>query len=57
MLTAATKHANLPEPAIGQTGQNPGSVGFDDEGFMSEEELGDPGASLTQDDKIYLAMK
>jgi hypothetical protein len=57
MLTAATKHANLPEPAIGQTGQNPGSVGFDDEGFMSEEELGDPGASLTQEDKIYLAMK
>ena len=57
MLTAATKHANLPEPAIGQTGQNPGSVGFNEDDFMSEEELGDPGASLTQDDKIYLAMK
>ena len=25
--------------------------------YMSEDELGDPGAELTQDDKIFLAMK
>ncbi len=57
MLTVATRHADAPEPAIGQTGQNPGSVGFNEDDFMSEEELGDPGAELTQDDKIFLAMK
>ena len=57
MLTVATRHADAPEPAIGQTGQNPGSIGFNEDDFMSEEELGDPGAELTQDDKIFLAMK
>jgi len=42
---------------MGQTAQNPGSVGFEEDDYLSEDELGDPGAELTQDDKIYLAMK
>jgi hypothetical protein len=47
----------MPAAMVGQSGQNPGSVGLDEEDYMSEDELGDPGAELTQDDKIFLAMK
>ena len=56
LLTASTKHKEAPAVAV-PVGQLPGSVGFDESQFMSEDELGDPGAELTQDDKIFLAMK
>ena len=56
LLTASTKHKDAPAVAV-PVGQLPGSVGFDESQFMSEDELGDPGAELTQDDKIFLAMK
>lgn len=56
LLTASTKHKDAPAVAV-PAGQVPGSIGFDDSQFMSEDELGDPGAELTQEDKIFLAMK
>ena len=56
LLTASTKHKGAPAVAV-PVGQLPGSVGFDESQFMTEDELGDPGAELTQDDKIFLAMK
>ena len=56
LLTASTKHKDVPAVAV-PVGQLPGSVGFDESQFMTEDELGDPGAELTQDDKIFLAMK
>ena len=56
LLTASTKHKDAPAVAV-PVGQLPGSVGFDESQFMTEDELGDPGAELTQDDKIFLAMK
>ena len=57
LLTVNTQHTDMPAAMVGQSGQNPGSVGLDEENYMSEDELGDPGAELTQDDKIFLAMK
>lgn len=57
LLTVNTQHTDMPAAMVGQSGQNPGSVGLDEEDYMSEDELGDPGAELTQDDKIFLAMK
>ena len=57
LLTVNTQHADIPAAMVGQNGQNPGSIGLDEEDYMSEDELGDPGAELTQDDKIFLAMK
>lgn len=57
LLTVNTQHTDMPVAMVGQSGQNPGSVGLDEENYMSEDELGDPGAELTQDDKIFLAMK
>ena len=56
LLTASTKHKGAPAVAV-PVGQLPGSVGFDESQFMTEDELGDLGAELTQDDKIFLAMK
>ena len=41
-------------------GSVPGGIvpnAFDENNFMSEEELPDPALDLTQDDKVYLAMK
>jgi len=58
MMTATTKHFTAPEPQQQiSIGQLPGSIGMDESNFISEDELGDPGAGLTQDDKIFLAMK
>jgi len=57
LLTVNTQHTDMPAAMVGQSGQNLGSVGLDEENYMSEDELGDPGAELTQDDKIFLAMK
>lgn len=60
MLTASTKYAeaaaqNAMNP-IGQTGQAP-TQAMNEDDFISEDELIDTGAELTQDDKVYLAMK
>ena len=59
MLTAQTKHAEAaanPNP-IGQFGGDPGSVGFNEDLYMQEDEMIDIAADLTQEDKLYLAMK
>ena len=57
LMTAASKHAETAEQPQIPIGQMPGSVGMDETNFMSEDELIDTGADLTQDDKIFLAMK
>jgi len=66
-MSAETKHADAvaqgsmnpvtPPGSIGQQGVVPGSVGMNEEDYMSEDELVDLGAELTQEDKIMLAMK
>ena len=59
MLTAKTKYTdmeNMPNP-IGQFGGNPAAVNFSDDIYMQEEDMIDTAADLTQDDKLYLAMK
>ena len=67
LMSAETKHADAvaqgsmnpvtPPGSIGQQGVVPGSVGMNEEDYMSEDELVDLGAELTQEDKIMLAMK
>ena len=57
LMTAASKHAEAAEQPQAPIGQLPGSVGINENDFMSEDELIDTGADLTQDDKIFLAMK
>ena len=57
LMTATSKHLAAVEQPQMPIGQMPGSVGMDETNFMSEDELGDPGAELTQEDKIFLAMK
>lgn len=56
MMDAVTVHekklAGIPGPA-----ETPGGGFFDESKFISEEELPDPAAELTQEDKVYLAMK
>jgi hypothetical protein len=57
LMTATTKHeiaAAQPQMPIGQV---PGSVGMNENDFMSEDELIDTSADLTDEDKLYLAMK
>lgn len=60
MLTASTKYAEAAAQSvmnpIGQTGQAP-TQAMNEDDFISEDELIDTGAELTQDDKVYLAMK
>lgn len=48
----STKKASSYEQALGQL-KNP----FQENNFLAEEQLIDPGANLTKQDKIYLAMK
>lgn len=50
-LNSVVYGANSKEAAIGE-----GNL-FDEKNFLSEEELPDPAAQLTQEDKVYLAMK
>lgn len=57
LMTAASKHAEAAEQPQAPIGQLPGSVGMNENDFMAEDELIDTGADLTQDDKIFLAMK
>ena len=52
MLTANTQHNN----PIGQFAQVP-TQGMNEDDFIPEDELIDTGADLTQEDKVYLAMK
>lgn len=56
MMDAVTVHekklAEMPSPA-----ETPAGGFFDESKFISEEELPDPAAELTQEDKVYLAMK
>ena len=56
MMDAVTVHekklAAMPGPA-----ETPGGGFFDESKFISEDELPDPAAELTQEDKVYLAMK
>ena len=56
LMSTETQHAEAPKyaaikPQIGAN--NP----YDENNFMSEDELINPAADLTEDDKIYLAMK
>lgn len=56
LMSTETQHAEAPvygtmDPAIGAN--NP----FNEDEFMSEDELINPAADLTEDDKLYLAMK
>ena len=55
LLTAKTKYENNFSQAIGI--QQNGSVGSHDDIYMSEDELPDLAAGLTEDDKTFLAMK
>ncbi len=67
LMSAETKHAEAaaqgninpvtPPGSIGQQGAVPSSIGMNEEDYMSEDELVDLGAELTQEDKIMLAMK
>jgi hypothetical protein len=59
-----TKHAEMPAQdfvnpgqPIGQVPMVGGSIGLDDSQYMSEDDMVDLGADLTDDDKIYLVMK
>ena len=61
MLTAQTKYNDVVATAvmnapIGQTGQIP-TNGLNENDYLSEDELIDVSADLTEDDKKYLAMK
>ena len=64
ITTATSKYMNNPVPSA-EAGQKlygqgivpPGSVNILDDQYMSENDLPDPAADLTEDDKIYLAMK
>lgn len=54
LMSTETQHAE--EPMYGpapQMGNNP----YNENNFMSEDDLVDPGSELTMEDKIYLAMK
>ena len=56
LMSTETQNAVAP-----MMGPPPGYIGndnpFNEDGFMSEDELIDPAADLTADDKLYLAMK
>ena len=55
LVSTETQHAERPLMMMPPT-QVPASF-FDENQFMAEEDIPDPAASLTQDDKLYLAMK
>ena len=56
MLTATAQHEEAIANPIGQMAQAP-TQAMNEDDFISEDELVDLGAGLTQDDKVYLAMK
>lgn len=57
LITPAEEPPEIPDTPV-FPGAEPVSAGEDfDSNYMSEDELPDPGASLTDEDKIYLAMK
>lgn len=58
LMSVETQHAEesmfgAPPPDYAITGMN----AFNENNFMSQDELPDPAAELTEDDKLYLAMK
>ena len=55
LVSTETQNAERPLMMMPPT-QVPASF-FDENQFMAEEDIPDPAASLTQDDKLYLAMK
>ena len=55
LVSTETQNAERPPMMMPPT-QVPASF-FDENQFMAEEDIPDPAASLTQDDKLYLAMK
>lgn len=58
LTSTETQHAN--EKMFGNMPAQygvPGNNFYDENSFMSEDELVDPAAELTQEDKLYLAMK
>ena len=60
MLRAETKKVEMTNTMVNPIGQiagTPGSIGFEDGAYMQEDELIDTAADLTQEDKLYLAMK
>ena len=56
LMSATTKKNNKPFQTA-QIPAAPGSIALNENLYMSEDELTDPAADLTEDDKIYLAMK
>ena len=64
LIQTETKHRETPIQAapqspyaIGQTPMVPGSIPMNEQMYMSEDDMIDTAADLTEDDKIYLAMK
>ena len=62
LMSTVSKHEdnknNRPSDfVIGQNPTVPGSIGMNEDLYMSEDELIDTAADLTEDDKLYLAMK
>ena len=61
LTRSETKHAEaIAEPQqvpIGQVPAVPGSIGMNEDLYMSEDDMIDTAADLTEDDKLYLAMK
>ena len=58
MMTATSKHRDAAAAPIGQTPIMPGSIPAElQDPYMSEDDLIDTAADLTEDDKLYLAMK
>ena len=56
LLSVTTKHKEN-SGGIGQNPITPGSIPVMEDPYMSEDEMVDLGKDLTQDDKLYLAMK
>ena len=64
MMTAASKKADsafqtsqVNPYAIGKGEASIGSIGYNENIYMSEDDLVDTAADLTEEDKLYLAMK
>ena len=62
LISTETKHKEQPiiDPTLLPIGQTPnmnGSIGMNENDYMSEDDMIDTAAELTQDDKLYLAMK
>ncbi len=60
LVSTVTQRETLPPPPMNPIGQN-GSVGgafvMNEDDFMAEDDIPDAGADLTDDDKMYLAVK